>query len=53
MVYHDYTHTDFPPKVPEEMEKLVYMYQHFEDHEKVYKTDLQVTTEQTDDSLYP
>ena len=53
MVYNDYTHTDIPPKVPEEIEKLEYTYQHFQDHEKVYETDPQVTTEQTDDTLYP
>ena len=28
------------------------MYQHFQDHEKIYETDPQVTTEQTDDTLY-
>ena len=53
MVCKDYTHTDIPPKVPEEIEKLEYIYQHFQDHEKVYKTNPQVTTEQTDDTLYP
>ena len=29
------------------------MYQHFQDHEKTYETDPQVTTEYTDDILYP
>ena len=53
MVYHDHTHTDIPPKVAEEIEKLEYIYQYFQDHEKVYETDLQVTIEQTDDTLYP
>ena len=24
-VYHDYTHTDIPPKIPEEIEKLEYI----------------------------
>ena len=52
-VYNDYTHTDIPPKVPEEIEKLEYIYQHFQDHEKVYETNPQVTTEKTDDTLYP
>ena len=33
-VYHNYTHTDIPPKVPEEIEKLEYVYQHFQDHRK-------------------
>ena len=40
MVYNDYTHIDTPPKVPEEIEKLEYIYQHFQDHGKVYETDL-------------
>ena len=35
MVYNDYTHTDIQPKVPEGIEKLEYIYQHFQDHEKV------------------
>ena len=52
MVYNDHTHTDIPPKVPKEIEKLEYIYQHFQDHEKVYETDPQVTTDQTDDTLY-
>ena len=47
MVYNDYTHTDIIPKVPEEIEKLEYIYQHFQNHGKVCETDLQVTTEQT------
>ena len=38
-VHHDYTHTDIPPKMPEEMKKLEYMYQHLQDHEKIYETD--------------
>ena len=25
-MYHDYTHTDIPPKVPEEIEELEYIY---------------------------
>ena len=29
------------------------MYQHFKDREKIYETDPQVTTAQTDDTLYP
>ena len=49
-VYQDYTHTDILPKIPEEIEKLEYIYQHFQDHEKIYETDLQVTTEQINDT---
>ena len=52
-VFTDYTHTDIPPKLPEEIEKLEYIYQHFQDHEKIYEMDPQVTTEQTDDILIP
>ena len=53
IVHHDYAHIDIPPKVPEDMEKLEYIYQHFQDHEKVYESDPQVTTEPIHDTLYP
>ena len=52
-IYTDYTHADIPPKLPEEIEKLENIYQHFQDCEKIYETDPQVITEQTDDTLYP
>ena len=52
-IYHDYAHIDIPPKMPEEIEKLKYKYQHFQDHEKVYESDPQVTTEPIHDTLYP
>ena len=52
-VHHDYVHVDTPPKMPEEMEKLEYIHQHFQDHEKVYESDPQVTTEPIHDTLYP
>ena len=39
--------------MPEEIEKLEYIYQHFQDHEKVYESDPQVTTELIQDTLYP
>ena len=52
-IYTDYTHADFTTKLPEEIEKLEYIYQHFQDWEKIYEMDPQVTTEQTDDTLYP
>ena len=44
---------DIPPKIPEEIEKLEYIYQHFQDHKKVYESDLQITTEPIHDTLYP
>ena len=32
---------------------MPHIYQHFQDGEKIYETDLQVTTEETDDTLFP
>ena len=52
-VHHDYALIDSLPKMPEEIEKLEYIYQHFQDHDKVYESDLQVTTEPIHDTLYP
>ena len=52
-IYTDYTHADFTSKLPEEIEKLEYIYQHFQDCEKTFEMDLQVTAEQTHDTLYP
>ena len=52
-VHHDYTHTDIPPKIPEEIEKLEYIYQHFQDYKKINETDPQVTIEPIYDTLYP
>ena len=49
-VQHDYAHIDIPLKMPEEIEKLKYIYQ---DHEKVYESDPQITTEPIHDTLYP
>ena len=53
IVHHDYAHIDIPPKMQEEIEKLEYVYQHFQDHKKVYESDPQVTTEPIHDTLYP
>ena len=52
-IYTDYTHADFTTELPEGMEKLEYIYQHFQDCERICEMNLQVTTEQTDDTLYP
>ena len=35
------------------MEKLEYIYQHFQDHKKIHECDPQVTTELMQDTLYP
>ena len=51
-VHHDYVHIDIPPKMSEEIEKLEYMYQHFQDHKKVYESNPQVNTELIPDTLY-
>ena len=52
-VHHDHAHIDIPPKMPEEIEKLEYISQHFQDQEKVYESDPQITTELIHDTLYP
>ena len=48
-----YTQTDIATKLPEEIEKLEYMDQHFQDCEKVHEIDPHITTEQIDDTIYP
>ena len=48
-----YTQTDLVTKLPEEIEKLEYIYQHFQDCEKIHEIDPQVLTEHIDDTLYP
>ena len=52
-VYTNYTHTDITHKLPEDIEKLEYKYQHFQDQENVYETDTWVTTGQVEDTFYP
>ena len=47
-----YTHTNLATKLPEEIEKLEYIYQHFQDCEKIYEIDPQVPTEHIDNALY-
>ena len=53
IVHHDYAPVDIEPKMQEEIEKLEYIYQHFQDHEKIYESDPQVNTEPIQDTLYP
>ena len=52
-VQHEYAHIDVPPQMPEEVETLEYIYQHFQEHEKVYNSNPQLTTEVIQDTLYP
>ena len=40
------THTDLANKLPEEIEKLEYIYQHFQDCEKIHEIDPHLPTEQ-------
>ena len=47
-----YTHTDLATKLPEEIEKLKYIYQHFQDCEKIHEIDPHLPTEQIDDMVY-
>ena len=37
----------------EEIDKLEYIYQHFQDHEKIYEFHPQITTDPIHDTLYP
>ena len=48
-----YTLTHLAKKLPEEIEKLEYIYQHFQDCEKIHEIDPHIPTEQIDDTLYP
>ena len=52
-VQHEYAHIDVPLLMLEEVEKLEYIYQHFQEHEKVYESNPQLTTEVIQDTLYP
>ena len=48
-----YIHTNLATKLPEEIEKFEYIYQHFQDCEKIHEIDSQVPIEHIDDTLYP
>ena len=48
-----YTHTEVATKLPEEIEKLEYIYQHSQDCEKIHEIDPHLTTEHIDDTVYP
>ena len=47
------THTESANKLPEEIEKLEYIYQHFQDFEKIHEIDPFLLIEQMDDTVYP
>ena len=48
-----YTHMNLATKIPEEIEKLEYICQHFQDCEMIHEIDPQVPTEHIDNTLYP
>ena len=48
-----YTHNKSTNTLPEEIEKLEYIYQHFQDCEKIHEIDPHLLTEQIDDTVYP
>ena len=48
-----YTHFDLKTKLLEEIEKLEYIYQHFQDCEKIHETDPHIPIEHTSNTLYP
>ena len=47
-----YTHIDLATKLLEEIEKLEYIYQHFQESEKIQEIDPQTPTEHIEDTLY-
>ena len=47
-----YTHTESANTLPKEIEKLEYIYQHFQDCKMIHKKDPHLLTEQTDDTGY-
>ena len=40
-------------QIPEEIEKLEYIYQYFQDCEKIHEIDSNLLTKQIDDTVYP
>ena len=48
-----YSHADTIMPAPNSSQKLEYIYQHFQENEKVYESDPKVATEEVDMSLYP
>ena len=48
-----YTYIESTSTLPEEIEKLEYIYQYFQDCEKIHEIDPHLLTEQIDDTVYP
>ena len=48
-----YSHADTIMPTPNSSQKLEYIYQHFQENEKVYESDPKLATEDVDSTLYP
>ena len=48
-----YSHSDTIVPTPNSLQKLEYIYQHFQDNEKIYESDPNLASCETDNTLYP
>ena len=48
-----YSHADIMTPIPNSSHKLEYIYQHFQENEKVYESDPNLATDENDSILYP
>ena len=48
-----YSHADIITPIPNPSQKLKYIYQHFQENEKIYESDPKLATEEVDSTLYP
>ena len=48
-----YSHSDIIVPTPNSLQKLDYIYQHFQDNEKIYESDPNLASCETDNTLYP
>ena len=48
-----YSHADTIMPTPNSLQKLEYIYQHFQENDKVYESDPRLATEDVDNTLYP
>ena len=48
-----YSHSDTILPMPNSLQKLDYIYQHFQDNEKIYESDPNLVSFETDNTLYP
>ena len=48
-----YSHTNTIISTPNSLQKHDYIYQHFQDNEKIYESDPNLLSSETDNTLYP